>query len=75
MINIKELCKTDSERLRNKLKENGLNSEKIRAEMDLCRTSMSLRMNNKEKFLQGEIKYIKDRLKLSNDEVVEIFFN
>lgn len=75
MENIKDFFKTNTAELRKKFKEKGLNMEKIRKEIDLGRTSMSYRMNNKQEFSQSQIKYLKKRLGLSNDEVVKIFFS
>lgn len=63
----------DSNKLKGKIIERGLNVEMLAERIGVDRSSMYRKLNNFEKITIGEAKKIKAVLKLSNEEASFIF--
>ena len=61
-------------KLKGKITENGYTLKALSAEMGICETSLRRKINDKSEFSIAESLAVKDRLNLSNDDYLDIFF-
>jgi plasmid maintenance system antidote protein VapI len=64
----------NTQKLKAKIVENGMNVEKLAELVEVDRSSMYRKLNNFEKITIGEAKKIKAALGLSDEEASDIFF-
>lgn len=64
----------DLKLLRYVIDKNNDTMEKLSEVLNIHYNTLSLKLNGKRVFTQTEIKLIKERYNLTNDEVVAIFF-
>lgn len=64
----------NTQKLKAKIVENGMNVERLAELVDIDRSSMYRKLNNFEKITIGEAKKIKSVLGLSDEEASDIFF-
>ena len=62
-------------KLKGKLVERGMNVEKLASKVRMDRSTLYRKLNNGENFTVGEVKRIKNALKLDIEEANEIFFD
>lgn len=61
-------------KLKGKITENGYTIKTLSAEIGLCETSLRRKINDKSDFTLSESLKVKDRLHLSTDDYLDIFF-
>ena len=61
-------------KLKGKIIENGYSIKTLASEVDLCEVTLRRKINNDAEFSIQESLEIKDKLKLSTQEYVDIFF-
>lgn len=61
--------------LNERIKEKKFSQETLAPRINMSRTSLNLKLNNKSNFKQKEILAIAEVLDISNDEVGKYFFN
>ena len=62
-------------RLKGKIVERGLNTEKLATLIGMDRSSLYRKLNNGDKITIGEAVRIKNVLEMTNEEATEIFFS
>ena len=62
-------------KLKAKIVERGLNTERLAVLIDVDRSTLYRKLNNSEKITIGEATRIKSALEMTNEEASDIFFN
>ncbi|MBQ9744498.1 MAG: toxin-antitoxin system, antitoxin component, Xre family protein [Clostridia bacterium] len=65
---------TKTDKLQGKMREKGYTIKSLSAQMGLSPTGLFNKIHNKKEFFISEVQVIGDVLKLSNDELQDIFF-
>ena len=66
---------TDTNRLKGKIIQKGLTSTQLAEKLNMSKATFSMKVNNKIKFSQNDIKNIVDILNLNDDEIRLFFLN
>ncbi len=66
---------TNSLKLKGKIIENGFTITSFSKELNISKTTLSQKINNKIKFSQENIREISQKLNLTGEEIKEIFLN
>ncbi len=61
--------------LRQVIQDRGIKITSLAEKVGISRQSLSQKLNGEREFAQGEILAIKNNLRLSDDEFMQIFFN
>ena len=61
-------------KLKGKITENGYTIKTLATEIGICETSLRRKINDKSEFSISESLIVKDRLNLSNNDYLDIFF-
>lgn len=61
-------------KLKGKITENGYTIKSLATEVGLCETSLRRKINRKSEFTLSESLKIKDKLNLSSNDYLDIFF-
>lgn len=61
-------------KLKGKITENGYNIKSLASEIGICETSLRRKINEKSEFSISESLIVKDKLNLSNQDYLDIFF-
>lgn len=61
-------------KLKGKITENGYTIKTLATEIGICETSLRRKINDKSEFSIEESLKVKDRLNLSNQDYLDIFF-
>lgn len=64
---------TNSNKLKGRIIAEGYTLETFAKELGICKSTLSLKINNKVKFLPDDIKKSSEILHLTSDEIKEIF--
>ena len=70
-----QMCNMNISRLKGKIVERGLNTEKLATLIGMDRSSLYRKLNNGDKITIGEAVRIKNVLEMTNEEATEIFFS
>ena len=65
---------TKTDKLQGKMREKGYTIKSLSARIGLSPTGLFNKIHNKKEFFISEVQVIGDALKLSNDELQDIFF-
>ena len=66
---------TDTNMLKSKIIQKGLTSTQLAKKLNMSKATFSMKVNNKIKFSQNDIKNIVDILNLNDDEIRLFFLN
>lgn len=66
---------TDTNKLKAKIIENGFTITSFAKEINTSKTTLSQKINNKIRFSQVDIRKISEKLKLTSEEIKDIFLN
>ena len=66
---------TDTNKLKAKIIEKGFTTTSLAKELNLSKTTLSQKTNNKVKFSQVDIRKISEKLELTGEEIKDIFLN
>lgn len=66
---------TDTNKLKAKIIEKGFTITSLAKELNLSKTTLSQKTNNKVKFSQVDIRKISEKLELTGEEIKDIFLN
>ena len=66
---------TDTNKLKAKIIEKGFTITSLAKELNLSKTTLSQKTNNKVKFSQVDIIKISEKLELTGEEIKDIFLN
>ena len=61
--------------LKDKIKESGLSQEAIAAALNISRVTLNEKINGRSDFKISEVKQLKEKLNLTNEQVYSIFFD
>ena len=62
-------------KLKGKIRERGLTYQKLAKKIGIGLTSMNYKINGKNLFNQEEMKKLKEALRLTDNETIDIFFS
>ena len=66
---------TDTNKLKAKIIEKGFTITSLAKELNLSKTTLSQKTNNKVQFSQVDIRKISEKLELTGEEIKDIFLN